>query len=109
MANVPKTKAPVLRYVDRPEVSETFADSIESSFFDGNTLRIEFTVTRFDEPKPPAAPTGRKYPAARLVLSQAGTLDLINKIFNLRAVLIQHGILTEGGAPTNPPPQQPLH
>jgi hypothetical protein len=98
----------VLRYVDRPEISETFADSAEKMFFDGNTLRLEFTVTRFDDPKPPAAPTGRKCTACRLVLSQEGALDLINKMFTLRDQLIKRGILTAAGNPTTPP-QQPLN
>jgi len=47
MANEPKAKGPVLRYVDRPEISEAFADSIEGLTFDGSTMRIEFTVIRF--------------------------------------------------------------
>jgi hypothetical protein len=30
---------PSFRYIDRPEISETFADTIESAFFDGQTLQ----------------------------------------------------------------------
>jgi hypothetical protein len=43
-----------IRYVDRPDVGETFADSITGLVFDGQTLRIEFSVTRVDEVKPDA-------------------------------------------------------
>ena len=38
-------KAPQVDYVDLPDVPETFADSIHSIFFDGQTLRINFCVT----------------------------------------------------------------
>src|SRR5262245_45037597 len=40
------------RYIDRPELAETFADSITALFFDGQSLRIEFAVSRVDEIKP---------------------------------------------------------
>lgn len=97
-----------LRYSDRPEISETFADSVERMYFDGNTLRLEFVVTRFDDPKPPARPTGRKCTSCRLVLSQEGALDLINKMTGLREQLIKAGLLTAGGDPKNSP-SQPLN
>ena len=41
-----------VRYVDRLECMETFADSINQLYFDGQSLRIEFGVTRLDEVKP---------------------------------------------------------
>ena len=41
----PKTaRQPKLRYQDRPEIGETFADSIRSCVFDGQLMRIEFQV-----------------------------------------------------------------
>src|ERR1700744_429990 len=45
-------RAPTIRYLDRAEMEETFADSISGLIFDGQTLRIEFAVTRFDEVRP---------------------------------------------------------
>jgi hypothetical protein len=57
-----------IRYVDRADMVETFADSVTGLIFDGQTLRIEFGVTRFDDVKPNAPITGRRYPACRLVL-----------------------------------------
>jgi hypothetical protein len=62
-------QAATIRYVDRPDVDETFADSITGLVFDGQTLRIEFGVTRVDEVKPDAPITGRRYPTSRIVLS----------------------------------------
>ncbi len=52
-----------IRYVDRADMVETFADSVTGLIFDGQTLRIEFGVTRFDDVKPNAPITGRRYPA----------------------------------------------
>ena len=46
-----KRQPPKLRYQDRPDLFETFADSVGPWSFDGNTLRIEFMVTRLDPPK----------------------------------------------------------
>ena len=49
------SRAASIRYVDQPECRETFADSINSVFFDGQTMRIEFGITRMDEMKQGAA------------------------------------------------------
>jgi hypothetical protein len=73
-----RSKATV-RYVDRPECGETFADSVNSVFFDGQTMRIEFGITRMDDMKKDQPLTGRRYPACRLVLAPAAAIDLINK------------------------------
>ncbi len=93
--------ATVVRYVDRPECSETFADSVQSVIFDGQIMRIEFAVTRMDEVKPDAPMTGRRYPACRLVLSAAAALDLINKMQQTAAALQQAGLVkpTQKSAP----------
>ena len=40
-----------VHHVDRPDTRETFADAIGGAYFDGQTLRIEFAVTRLDEAK----------------------------------------------------------
>jgi hypothetical protein len=94
-----------IRYVDRPECGETFADSINSVFFDGQTLRIEFGVTRMDEMKKDAPLTGRRYAACRLVLPPAAAIDLINKMQQTAAALEQAGIVKanrKDGAPPAP-------
>lgn len=89
----PKFKPAELRYVDRPDCHETFADSINSVVFDGQTLRIEFGVTRLDELKPDAPVTGRRYPACRLVLAPAAAIDLINKMQQTGAAMKQAGVV----------------
>ena len=35
-----------IRYIDRPEIDEVFADSVTGLLYDGQTLRMEFAVTR---------------------------------------------------------------
>lgn len=44
-----------IRYIDRANMNETFADSITGLIFEGQMLRIELGVTRFDEMKPKCA------------------------------------------------------
>ena len=74
-----------------------FCRSITGLIFDGQTLRIEFGVTRFDEVKPNAPITGRRYPACRLVLPPAAAVDLINRMQQIAAAL-DSGRRCEDGA-----------
>ena len=87
-----------LRYVDRPECMETFADSISHLSFDGQALRIEFGITRMDDVKQGAPMTGRRLPACRLVLPPAAAVELINRMQQIAAALTQAGVLRQ-----NPP------
>jgi len=91
-----------IRYVDQPECRETFADSINNVFFDGQTMRIEFGITRMDEMKQGGPITGRRYPACRLVLSTAAALELINKMQQTAAALQQAGIVKPTQGKTGP-------
>jgi hypothetical protein len=91
-----------IRNFDRPDVSETFADSVTGLIFDGQSLRIDFAVTRFDEIKPGMPITGRRYTACRLVLPPAAAIDLINRMQQIGAALTQAGV-----AKAAPPAEQP--
>src|SRR5271163_4756301 len=82
-----------IRYVDRSDMEENFADSITGLIFDGQTLRIEFGVTRFDDVKPNAPISGRRYPACRLVMPPAAAVDLINRMQQIAAALTQAGVV----------------
>jgi hypothetical protein len=84
-----------VRYVDRPECGETFADSVNSVFFDGQTMRIEFGITRMDDMKKDQPLTGRRYPACRLVLAPAAAIDLINKMQQTAAAMAQAGLVKQ--------------
>ena len=86
-------------------MEETFADSITGLIFDGQTLRIEFGVTRFDDMKPNAPITGRRYPACRLVLPPAAAVDLINRMQQIAAALTQAGVVKAAPPPGAAPAQ----
>ncbi len=86
MTSQPEIKT---RFVDIAELSETFTDSIGDMIFDGVSLRVTFTVTRLDTPKPPKPPTGRRYPACRLVLTAQGAEDLHQRLNQLSAAIEQ--------------------
>jgi hypothetical protein len=88
-----------LRFIDRPECQETFADSVIGLIFDGQTLRIEFAVTRMDEVKPNTPLTGRRYPVCRLVLPPVAAVDLINKMQQTAQALTQAGFLKPSAGP----------
>jgi hypothetical protein len=88
----PERRQASIRYIDHADMAETFADSITGLIFDGQTLRIEFGVTRFDEVKPDTPVTGRRYPACRLVLSPAAAVELINRMQQVAAALTQTGV-----------------
>ena len=88
-----------LRYIDRADMGETFADSITGLMFDGQTLRIEFGVTRFDDVRPNSPITGRRYPACRLVLPPAAAFDLINRMQQIAAALTQAGVVKQAPCP----------
>jgi hypothetical protein len=96
-------QAATIRYVDRPDVTETFADSISGLVFDGQTLRIEFAVTRLDEVKPETPITGRRYPACRLALPSAAAMELINRMQQIGAALAQAGVARQGPRPGEAP------
>ena len=80
-------RQPKFRYQDLPELGETFADSVGPWFFDGHTLRIEFTVSRFDDAKRDADPTGRKIPVCRMVLTPPAANELLRLFRQLAATL----------------------
>jgi hypothetical protein len=89
-----------IRHVDLPDLVETFADSINALYFDGQTLRIELGVTRLDNVKPKEPMTGRRYPACRLILSPVAAIELINRLQQIATALTQAGILKQAQSPT---------
>jgi hypothetical protein len=97
------SRQPRLRYQDRHDLEETFADSIRSCVFDGQLMRIEFTVSRFDDPGALGVLEGRQVPTCRLVLNRTAMADLFNRLGQLSNVLKQAGVVAEqeaGGKPT---------
>jgi hypothetical protein len=98
---------PKLRYQDILDLPETFADSIGQWIFDGQMMRIEFTVTRLDpSPAGQAPSSGRLLPAARLVLTPACAIQLARQSQQLIAALEKAAAAVQqaGGAKPPPPP-----
>ena len=84
-------QSPTFRRLDRPEFAETFADAITGVVFDGQTLRIELSVSRMDEPKPGVPLTGYRTPVCRLVVPPSTALDLVQKMQQVSAALAKAG------------------
>ena len=82
-----------ISYVDRPEVSETYADSINKIAFDGQAWRIEFGITRTGEPIPPNTLPGNRYPCCRLVLPPNAGLELAAQLKQIMDVMEKQGML----------------
>jgi hypothetical protein len=82
-----------LTYVDRPEISETFADSCGRVTMEGPNCKLEFVVNRFDDPAPPTPPTGKAVTASRLVVPLPGLLDLHAKLSQLIGQLQAQGTI----------------
>jgi hypothetical protein len=92
-----------IRYIDRPEINEVFADAVTGLIYDGQTLRMEFAVTRFDEIKSNVAVTGRRYPSCRVALSPAAAIDLINRMQQVATALTQSGVAKPTARPGEAP------
>jgi len=86
---------PRITYVDRPEISETFADSCVRMTVEGFNAKLEFVVNRMDDATPPAPPTGKAMTACRLVLSVPGLVDLQAKLTRLMGALQAQGVLKQ--------------
>ena len=97
-------RQPKLRYQDRPDVNEIFADSIRSCIFDGQVVRIEFTVARFDDPGALGVLEGRQVPVARMVLSRTAVADLFNRLGQLNNA-VKQPVSNEPGGMAAPVPQ----
>jgi len=88
-----------IRYIDRPEIDEVFADAVTGLLYDGQTLRMEFAVTRFDEIKPNGPISGRRYPTCRVALSPAAAIELINRMQQVATALTQSGVAKPASRP----------
>jgi hypothetical protein len=89
MALEPQKPVPYV-FEDRPEMPETFADSIHSVMFDGQTLRITFTVTRMGPSPTGGTPApGKRIPSCRMVLAGGGVAQLMNQLAQLNAAMAQ--------------------
>ena len=90
---IPKDK---LKYIDIPDLSETFVDSLGMFTYENRLARLDFRVTRLDMPKPP---TAKQYPACRMVMTTEVIVDLCNQLNQIMGVLVQEGIIKQEEIP----------
>ena len=88
-----------IQYIDRLDVTESFANSMGKCFFSEGVANIELCVTRLDRPNPPNPPTGKKYPACRLVLTPQAVIQLFQGLNGIMGAMEKEGIIK-----TNPIP-----
>ncbi|HLW75139.1 MAG TPA: hypothetical protein VKT74_08735 [Gammaproteobacteria bacterium] len=93
MSAIQPALQPTFEYVNRPEISETFSDSIWSIGFDSSTWRIEFTVGRTENAIQGQPPKGHKFTAARLVLTPNAGIELYAKLKELIDAMQASGAL----------------
>jgi hypothetical protein len=103
MSNNVLDTARKLPIVPHHELSETFADQVGAMMFDGSALKIDFVAVRLGAPMPPEPTTGERHVVARLVLSTAGTIDLINQVKQLADQLAQAGLIKADQGQVIPP------
>jgi hypothetical protein len=82
-----------IRYVDRPDVTETFVDSFRLATYDGFVFKIELCATRMDEPNPNEKPTAARYPVCRLVMPPKTMLELYNQLHQFISQFEAQGLL----------------
>src|SRR5579863_1943917 len=73
-------------FVDNPNVGETFADGLQSVGIGSGFVTFTFAVTRTEDGKPPKL---TRSPAARLVLTMGGALELHQKLTAVLTMLQQ--------------------
>ena len=88
---------------DPTDLRETFADSINNVIWEGQTLRIEFAVTRFSVPTPAGKTEATRHAACRLVLTAAAAADLANRLQRTIAAL-KDATAAQAKAPEAVPP-----
>jgi len=88
-------------YQDSPLLTETFADTVGSAYFEGGTLRIEFLTTRINRSKGPGTSAMRKVPVCRLVLNANGAIELLNHCQQITTALEKAGVVKTGAKEKN--------
>jgi len=98
---------PQLTYVDRPEISELFADVLARVSCEGNTARLEFVVNRMDDPRAGKPLTGKAVTAARIIIPLPGLIDMIKKLQKIMGQLENSGVVRQVHVHQGQGPQRP--
>jgi hypothetical protein len=97
---VQKSSTDKIKYVDLPDMRETFADTVHTVAWDGQTLRIEFGVTRYPDLAAGQAAQPTRHLACRLVLTPQAATALYNRLQQTMAALVKTGVVKAQEKPT---------
>jgi hypothetical protein len=91
--------APSPPFIENHNIAETFADSIHTIGIGSGVITLTFTVTRTEDGKPPKL---TRAPAARLVLTLPGAVELQQKLGAVLTML-QQSVAQSAQAPAGAP------
>lgn len=101
---------PEIKYVDRPDLAETFIDRVGTAEFSGHTIRLELSVSRSEMSGMSAGtqkePSRRVVPVARLVLTVDAAISLQQGLTMMLKSLSQQGLIDASAVPTPSPTKQ---
>ncbi len=92
-------------YVDRPEISEVFCDSVRTVSMGPQGCMLELTVTRMVQTALDTPPQPKQYTACRLVVTPQAMLQLHSQIGAVTEMMKRNGML-KIVTPEQPPPQK---
>ena len=99
MSQDQKPGPPPSKYVNRPEISETFADHLESTHFGDGLVRLTLSSTRWPQAKQNEPIMGERATTMRLVLPAKTAVDLVNSLNQLMGALLKEGMIKQQGSP----------
>lgn len=91
-------------FIENPNVAETFADALHTIGLGSGVITLTFSVTRSEEANPPKL---TRSPAARLVLTLPGAVELHQKLTAVLTMLQQQSAAAAGNAPGATPGNAP--
>lgn len=98
--STPPTPPP---FIENQQIAETFADGLHTVGIGSGVLTLTFSVTRTEDGKPPKL---TRSPAARLVLTLPGAIELHQKLSAVLAMLQQSANAAAAGGGNPPKPGQ---
>ncbi len=76
------------QYVDRPDLTVAYADSVSLYTTEDGVVQLEFLTSRY--------PPGRHYPVARLAMPMVTVVELYNQLRQLMDILEKKGEVVMG-------------
>lgn len=88
--------ATTIEFVDRPDLTWTFADSVTSAMLESKAVcKIEFCAVRWSDFQDGAAASGKLYPVCRIAMPLKAMIALHKRLSNLLSQLEQEEATSE--------------